>query len=110
MSVESGLGRVTRDAIAAASVSRITLGLESSLHPPIIHRLVRREEDEVQTLEDVPLLNLPPEEEGHCVVEGDKRLLEHELVAGRERADNVKVQVGGRAREDEVWREGVDVA
>lgn len=79
-------------------------------HSPIIHSLVRRKEHKVEALEDIALLNLAAEEEADGVVEGGEGRLEHELVARAQRPDDVEVQVGRRAGEDEVRREGVDLA
>lgn len=70
------------------------------LHSPIINRLVGSKEHKVEALKHITLLNLPAEEEGHGIVEGRQHRLEHELVARRQRADDVEVQVGRCARED----------
>lgn len=80
------------------------------LYSPIIHSLIRSKEHQIQALKDVALLNLPTEEKAHGVVEGHEGLLEHELVACCQRADNVELEIGRGPGEDEVWWEGVDVA
>lgn len=43
-------------------------------------------------------------------MERSQRLLKHELIARRQRANNVELEVGRRAREDDVRRKRVDVA
>lgn len=69
---------------------------------PVIHRLVRCEQHQIQTLQHVPPLNLPAEEERDSIVESREGLMQHDLVGRRERADNDEGQVGRRSREDDM--------
>lgn len=77
---------------------------------PIVDGLVSSKKDEVEALKNIPLLDLSAKEEGDGVVEGGQRLLKHELVACRQRADDVELQVGRRARQNDVRGQRVDVA
>ena len=47
---------------------------------PVVNRLIQRQHDQVEVLEDGALLDLVPEEEGDGVMEGGQDALEHELV------------------------------
>lgn len=84
--------------------------LRNPPYSPIVNRLISSEEDEIQALEDITFLNLMAEEEGDCVVERRQCRLEHELVGSRQWSDNMEMQVGRRAREDQVRWEGMDIA
>jgi hypothetical protein len=71
---------------------------------PVVDRFVRGEQDEVQPLEDIAFLDLPAQQERDGIVEGVQRELEHELVRGRQRADEDEVEVGAGFSQDEVRR------
>jgi hypothetical protein len=87
MSVVSAFGRETRDAMAAESVSRMTLseglirfirrekdGLsEGTVDVPFVYCLVEGEQDEIEVLQQRPLLDLVPEEHRHGVTECAQR-------------------------------------
>lgn len=81
---------------------------ENSL--PIINRLVRSQQDQIQTLQHVPLLNCASQEQIDSIKECGKGLVEHQFVRRGERADDDKSKVDDGTREDDVWWKRVDLA
>ena len=101
--------------MAAASVSRMTLGSACVLsgidkcHSPIVHRLISSEEDHVETLQDIPLLYLTPEQKRNGVVECVERLVQHDLVGSREWSDEDESEVDRGLGEDQMWWKRVNI-
>jgi hypothetical protein len=83
---------------------------QDKCHLPVIHRLIRRQQDQIQRFEHIPLLDLSPQQQTDGIVESRQGSLQHQLVGSGQWADDVEVEVGRGFGEDQVWRQGVNVA
>lgn len=102
ISVVSAFGRLTREAIAAESVSTMMLGdIPASARyttarreggAPVVDSFVQAEQHEVEVLQHAPLLYLVSEKHVHGIRERDECRVQHQLVLGWV-ADEVEDQV-----------------
>ena len=76
---------------------------------PVVDRLVEREHDQVQVLEDRSFLDRVPQEQADGVVEGGQDALEHELVLVRG-SDDVEGEVDRTLAQHELVRVQQNVA
>lgn len=77
---------------------------------PIVNSLVGSQQDQIQTLQHIPLLNSASQEQIDGIKECGKGLVEHQFVGRGEGADDDERKVDDGASEDDVWWERVDLA
>lgn len=77
---------------------------------PIVNSLVGSQQDQIQTLQHIPLLNSASQEQIDGIKECGKGLVEHQFVGRGEGADDDECKVDDGASEDDVWWKRVDLA